>query len=125
MPKATLVITIPSQSHKARGHLRSLRHGMLKGTANASCLLSQEKLHPPFAAIQAKQKLPPHVLERGQVRFSGGRACAAETNQFTSFGVMSCLSTHQSNLVAYRLPGGLGSRGSYDLTVLSIGQKGS
>jgi len=40
MPKTAMVVMVPSQPHKARGHLRSLRHAMLKGTADASCLLS-------------------------------------------------------------------------------------
>lgn len=80
MPKTTLVITVPSQPRKARGNFRSLRHGTLKGTANVSCLLSQEELNPTFTDIHVKQKLPPHVLERWQVRCLGGTACSAEIN---------------------------------------------
>jgi len=40
-----------------------------------------------------------------------------------SYGDMSCLSTHLTNLVAYRSPGGLDFRGSYDRILLSIGQR--
>lgn len=53
----------------------------------------------------------------------GGIACAAEINSFMSFWDVSCLSTHLSDMVASRLPEGLGFRGSSDLTLSSIGQR--
>lgn len=57
------------------------------------------------------------IWSYGQVSSTGGIACAAEINYFLSFGGVSCLSTHLSNLVAYRFPGGLGFRCSYDFSV--------
>lgn len=64
-----------------------------------------------------------HLVFWSYSRSDPGMAFAAEINEFMLFGYMLCLSTHLYNLVAYRLPWGLGFRGGYELTLLYIGQR--
>lgn len=97
LPKTPLVITIASQPHKTRGHLRSLRHGMLKGKPMPHvCLARSNESCISWHMCQTETPTPPFGAMAGQI-CQGGRAWTAEINGFMSFGDVSHLSTqHQT-----------------------------